>query len=63
MGKSVIKVKLDGQDFWNVLYSQSSIPIELKLAGFNHLHENSWYTEFGYDPMKLEFLVNLGQEF
>jgi hypothetical protein len=30
-----------------------------ELAGFNRLHENSWYTKFGYDPKKLKFLVNL----
>jgi hypothetical protein len=41
--------------FWNTLYSQSGIPIELNLAGFNRLCEDSWYTKFGYDPMKLKY--------
>jgi hypothetical protein len=40
--------------FWNTLYSQSGIPIELKLVGFNRLHENC-FTKFGYDLMKLKF--------
>jgi hypothetical protein len=36
------------------------MPIELNLAGFNRVHETSFYTKFGYDPMKLKFLINLG---
>jgi hypothetical protein len=54
------EVHMYNRIFWNTLYSKSGMPIELKHAGFNHLHENTWYTKFGYDPMELKFLFNLG---
>jgi hypothetical protein len=46
-----LKCFFGSADTWierNTLYSQRGIPIELKLAGFNRLHENSWNTEFGF---------------
>jgi hypothetical protein len=41
--KLFLEWKLDDEmynkSFWNTLYLESGIPIELKLAGFNRLHE------------------------